>query len=93
MSRKGGLVLVVAMLAFAFGLRVWGIGFGLPYIYHPDEPTYVSQALNLGAGIIGRQPNPTGLSNILTSRVIFLQPLLLNKPIALIQASFYFWGG
>jgi hypothetical protein len=65
MSRKGGLLLVVAVLAFAFGLRVWGIGFGLPYAYHPDESTYVSQALNLGAGIIGRQPNPTGFSNIL----------------------------
>jgi hypothetical protein len=65
MSRKGGLILVITMLALAFGLRVWGIGFGLPYAYHPDEPTYVSQALNLGVGIIGRQPNPTGLSNIL----------------------------
>jgi hypothetical protein len=65
MGRRGGLLLVVGILVFAFGLRVWGLGFGLPYAYHPDEPTYVSQALNLGAGIIGRQPNPTGLSHIL----------------------------
>ncbi len=65
MNRKGGLILLIGVLALAFGLRVWGIGFGLPYPYHPDEPTYVSAALNLGAGIIGRQPNPTGFSNIL----------------------------
>jgi hypothetical protein len=41
------------------------VGYGLPYPYHADEPTYVSAALNLGAGVIGRQPNPTGFSNIL----------------------------
>ncbi len=64
MNRMRWLILV-AILALALGLRIWGIGFGLPYPYHADEPTYVSAALNLGAGIIGRQPNPTGFSNIL----------------------------
>src|SRR5512135_1886759 len=64
MNRLGGLILV-AIFVVAVGLRIWGIGFGLPYPYHADEPTYVSAALNLGAGIIGRQPNPTGFSNIL----------------------------
>ena len=64
MKRIGGLILV-AIFILALGLRLWGIGFGLPYPYHADEPTYVSAALNLGAGIIGRQPNPTGFSNIL----------------------------
>ena len=64
MKRTGALILV-AIFALALGLRLWGIGFGLPYPYHADEPTYVSAALNLGAGIIGRQPNPTGFSNIL----------------------------
>jgi hypothetical protein len=64
MNRISWLILL-AILALALGLRIWGIGFGLPYPYHVDEPTYVSAALNLGAGIIGRQPNPTGFSNIL----------------------------
>ncbi len=64
MKRLRGLILV-AIFVLALGLRLWGIGFGLPYPYHADEPTYVSAALNLGAGIIGRQPNPTGFSNIL----------------------------
>jgi hypothetical protein len=35
----------------ALGLRVWGIGFGLPRLYHPDEPAYVLQALAVGRGL------------------------------------------
>jgi len=60
---ESGVLAIILFLALA--LRLWGIGFGLPYAYHVDEPTYVSAALNLGAGIIGKQPNPTGFSNIL----------------------------
>lgn len=56
---------MLAILTLAIVLRLWGIQFGLPYSYHVDEPTYVSAALNLGAGIIGRQPNPTAFSNVL----------------------------
>ena len=65
-SKRPRLMLALAgVLILAVALRLWGIGFGLPYVYHVDEPAYVSAALNLGAGIIGRQPNPTGFSNIL----------------------------
>ncbi|MEO6062480.1 MAG: glycosyltransferase family 39 protein, partial [Thermoflexales bacterium] len=53
------------ILVVAAGLRLRGIEFGLPYAYHADEPYYVSAALNLGAGIIGKQPYPTGFSNLL----------------------------
>ena len=35
----------------ALTLRVWGIGFGLPLLYHPDEPAYVLQALAVGRGL------------------------------------------
>lgn len=59
------LLALVGIISLALTLRLWGIRFGLPYAYHIDEPTYVSAALNLGARIIGRQPNPTGFSNIL----------------------------
>ena len=62
---------LTAILAVALGLRTWGIGFGLPYAYHVDELTYVSAALNLGAGVIGKQPNPTGFSNILFGEYAF----------------------
>jgi hypothetical protein len=35
----------------ALGLRLWGIGFGLPDLDHPDEPAYVLQALAVGRGL------------------------------------------
>jgi hypothetical protein len=30
---------------------MWGIAFGLPLLYHPDEPAYVLQALAVGRGL------------------------------------------
>lgn len=57
---------LTAILAVALGLRVWGIGFGLPYAYHVDEHFYINTALNLGAGVLNNPPYaPVGLSNIL----------------------------
>lgn len=38
------------ILVLAFALRVWGIWFGLPYIYHGDEGFEVRRALQLGTG-------------------------------------------
>jgi hypothetical protein len=35
----------------ALGARLWGIGFGLPDLLHPDEPAYVLQALALARGL------------------------------------------
>src|SRR5512135_2772481 len=64
-SRVQLIISLSVILLLAIILRVWGVGYGLPYTYHVDEPTYVSAALNLGAGTIGKQPNPTGYSNIL----------------------------
>jgi hypothetical protein len=64
-ERRFVLVSLAVIIGIAATLRIWGIRFGLPYAYHVDEPAYVSAALNLGAGAIGRQPNPTGFSNIL----------------------------
>lgn len=42
--------LIVAILALAFGLRLWGVGFGLPHLYHADEPIVVNHALAYGTG-------------------------------------------
>ncbi len=36
-------------LLLALVLRLWGIGFGLPYEYHPDEDQYVRQGAEMGA--------------------------------------------
>jgi hypothetical protein len=47
-------------------LRVWGIGFGLPYLYHLDEHYYINTALKLGSGVVNNPPYaPTGFSNVL----------------------------
>jgi 4-amino-4-deoxy-L-arabinose transferase-like glycosyltransferase len=42
--------LVVGIIGLALGLRVWGIWFGLPYIFHNDEDLEVVRALQLGSG-------------------------------------------
>src|SRR5438045_8194278 len=38
------------VLAFALALRLWGISFGLPYTFHPDELRDVGEALRLAGG-------------------------------------------
>ncbi|MCC7353341.1 MAG: glycosyltransferase family 39 protein [Anaerolineae bacterium] len=59
-------VLLAGILFAALALRLGGIGFGLPYVYHYDEHFYVNTALKLGAGVINNPPYaPTGFSNIL----------------------------
>jgi 4-amino-4-deoxy-L-arabinose transferase-like glycosyltransferase len=42
--KKWGWVVTVFI---AFFLRIWGIPFGLPNIYHADEPTYIVIAQNI----------------------------------------------
>jgi MFS family permease len=44
---------LLAVVWLALGLRVWGIGFGLPYDLTPDEPHHIFQAFRLGAGESG----------------------------------------
>ncbi len=39
--------LLVAIVLLAASLRIWGINFGLPYLYHPDEPWTVNIAQNM----------------------------------------------
>ena len=41
--QQGVLVLI---LLVALGFRLWGIGFGLPYLYHPDEAALISPAIH-----------------------------------------------
>lgn len=38
------------ILALGFTLRLWGIGFGLPHLYHADEPIVVNHAMAYGTG-------------------------------------------
>ena len=41
---------LVLIIAAAFVLRIWGLGFGLPFVLHQDEPIVVNHALAYGAG-------------------------------------------
>ncbi len=50
-SKRVGLTFsLTGILILALGLRLWGIGFGLPYKYHIDEPPYVVAALKIASG-------------------------------------------
>ena len=40
------------MLALALGLRLWGINFGLPALYRPDEDVTVGRAMGIFHGIL-----------------------------------------
>lgn len=37
-------------LLLGLALRIWGAGFGLPHLYHADEPVIVNHALAYGTG-------------------------------------------
>lgn len=41
---------VCVILSLGLLLRVWGINFGLPHLYHADEPIVVNHALAYGTG-------------------------------------------
>jgi 4-amino-4-deoxy-L-arabinose transferase-like glycosyltransferase len=43
-------IILVAIIAAAFGLRIWGLAFGLPFQAHQDEPIVVNHALAYGLG-------------------------------------------
>lgn len=44
--RQANWILLV-IIGLGLGLRLWGIGFGLPYLYHPDEGLPVAVALRM----------------------------------------------
>lgn len=47
MPRKAALYIIILT---ALALRLYGINFGLPYIYHADEPIIVNHAMAYGTG-------------------------------------------
>lgn len=48
-SLKEKYIFLLILIA-AFALRVWGIGFGLPELFHQDEPIVVNHAMAYGTG-------------------------------------------
>lgn len=59
---------VIGILLLALALRAWGIDFGLPYIYHPDESRYVISAQVLFKTL---DLNPHTLPNISSSSFVY----------------------
>ena len=51
MPRARRCLALTLIAALALGLRSVGTGFGLPHLYHPDEPAYVLQALAVARGL------------------------------------------
>ena len=50
-ARAGGALAVAALLLVALALRLWGIHYGLPWLfYFHDEPQVVLRALRFGTG-------------------------------------------
>jgi hypothetical protein len=49
-ARRPYVCLMTLVLLLAIALRIWGISFGLPYVYHQDEGIEVNRALQLGTG-------------------------------------------
>jgi len=47
--------LLVLVVLLALGLRLWGLDFGLPYVYDPDEDDFIRPALLM---LAERSPNP-----------------------------------
>ncbi|MFA5337251.1 MAG: glycosyltransferase family 39 protein [Candidatus Omnitrophota bacterium] len=43
-------ILLITILSVGFILRIWGIGFGLPYQFHQDEPMAINHAIAYGSG-------------------------------------------
>lgn len=43
-------LLLLGLLLASLGLRLWGIWFGLPFVFHNDEGFEIVRALQLGAG-------------------------------------------
>src|SRR5438132_9898015 len=43
---------VIGLLVVAAGLRLWGINFGLPALYRPDEDVTVGRAMGIFHGIL-----------------------------------------
>jgi 4-amino-4-deoxy-L-arabinose transferase-like glycosyltransferase len=49
MIRFSRALLIIIALG-SFGLRVWGIQFGLPFAYHPDEQQYILPGIGVVSG-------------------------------------------
>ncbi len=50
MNRRAEILILLAILAVATCVRLWGIDWGLPHPYHPDEGSVLFHSLGFGTG-------------------------------------------
>lgn len=74
-------ILIGIILLIAIAVRLWGIKFGLPYIYHPDEPRYLINAQLLFKTL---NLNPLSLPDISSSKFVYVINALAYLPYYLI---------
>lgn len=67
-----GVILLVAL-----ALRLWGINFGLPYFYHPDEARYIISAQQL---FKTHSLDPASLPDIASSSLVYVVNALAYVP-------------
>ncbi len=67
---------LAGVLMLAFGLRVYGIGFGLPQLYYWDEPEILNRAVQVGGGDL----NPH----------FFIYPTLYIYVLAFVSGFYFF---
>ncbi len=78
-ARPATYLVLALLLALAAWLRVVGIGFGLPYLYQPDEPSKVLAAVNI---VRTGDLNPH----------YFAKPTLLIYANAMLYLPYLAWG-
>jgi len=75
---KNSTRLLIFIMALGFALRIWGIDFGLPYLFHADETHTVNLSASLGYNLL----NPR----------IFWKPAFLYNLIAFEYGIFFLLG-
>jgi 4-amino-4-deoxy-L-arabinose transferase-like glycosyltransferase len=70
-------VALIAILAAGFALRIWSIGWGMPYTYHGDEPKYLARAVNM---LVNGDLNPHYFENppLLTYAILIELQIILH---------------
>ena len=68
---------ILLISALGFGLRIWSIGWGMPYTFHGDEPKYLARAVNM---LMNGDLNPHYFENppLLTYVILLELQLLLH---------------
>ena len=68
---------LIGIVVLGLGLRLWSIGWGMPYTFHGDEPKYLARAVNM---LMNGQLNPHYFENppLLTYLILLELQIILH---------------